>query len=87
MVVVLQSGKEVVWEPAIFAELATLNRWDEGPFIRMIQSNDFAFFVTKGQKGELLFDSRYNASVSEAIEAAYPRTEQLAGYIIHLPPK
>lgn len=87
MVVVLQSGKEVVWEPAIFAELAVLNRWDEGPFIRMIQLNDFAFFITKGQKGDPLFDSRYNASVSEAIEAAYPRTEQIAGYIIHLPPK
>lgn len=87
MVAVLRSGKQVVWEPAIFAELAALNRWDEGAFIQMIRSNDFAFFVTKGRKGEPLFDSRYNASVSEAIEAAYPRTEQLAGYIIHLPPK
>jgi hypothetical protein len=87
MVVIMRSGKEVVWEPAIFAELAVLDRWDEGPFIQMIQSNDFAFFVTEGQKGDPVFDSRYNASVLAAIEAAYPRTEQLAGYILHLPAK
>ena len=60
---------------------------DEGPFIQMIQSIDFAFFITDGQKGERVFDSRYNSLVLEAIEAVYPRTEQLVGYIIHLPPK
>ena len=87
MVVVLQSGKEVVWEPAIFSELAAFNQWDEGPFIQMVQSNDFAFFITEGQKGDRVFDSRYSASVLEAIEGAYPRTEHLAGYIIHFPPK
>ena len=87
MVVVLQSGKEVVWEPAIFADLAVLDQWDEGPFIQMIRSNDFAFFITKGQRGERLFDSRYNAPVAQAIGAAYPRTELLAGYVIHLPPE
>ena len=87
MVVVLQSGKEVVWEPAIFAELAALDQWDEGPFIQMIRSNDFAFFITKGQRGERLFASRYNAPVAQAIGAAYPRTELLAGYVIHLPPE
>jgi hypothetical protein len=87
MVAILNSGKEVVWEAAIFAELTALNLWDEGPFIQMIQSNDFAFFVTGGERGNPVFDSRYNAAVSEAIESAYPRTEPLAGYTIHLPPE
>lgn len=87
MVAILRSGKQVLWEPAIFAELAVLERWDEGPFIQMIRSNDFAFFVTEGQKGDPLFDSRYTAPVVAAIEGAYPRTEQLAGYDLHLPPK
>ncbi len=85
MVAVLKSGKEVVWESAIFNELAALDRWDEGPFIRMIEAQAFAFFVTKGRKGSPIFDNRYSTSVLNAMESAYPRKQELAGYTLHLP--
>ena len=34
MVLLIRSGREVLWEPAIFAELASTGDWDERPFVR-----------------------------------------------------
>jgi len=85
MVLLLKSGKEVRWESAIFAELASTGLWDEKPFIEMIRRRDFAFFVTVGQRGNRLFNSRYTTAVADAIDAAYPRKEYSKGYVLHLP--
>lgn len=85
MVLLRRSGKEVVWEPAIFAELASKGVWDERPFVARIRAHRFAFFVTVGDRGQRLFDSRYTPAVAEAIYAAYPVRRHVAGYTIHLP--
>lgn len=85
MVLLLRSGAEVQWEPAIFAELASTAAWDEGPFVERIKAGHFAFFVTAGKRGERLFDSRYNRAVADALDVAYPLRRELAGYTIHLP--
>lgn len=85
MVLVLRAGKPVVWEPAIFAELASVGRWDEGRFLAMIEARAFAFFVTTGYWGDATFESRYTPSVGRALDAAYPRKERRAGYVLHLP--
>lgn len=85
MVLLLRAGKRVVWEPAIFAELATTGLWDEGPFVAMVEAGAFAFFVTNGQRGDPTFDSRYTPAVARALDAAYPRKERRAGYVLHLP--
>ena len=87
MVLLLRSGKQVPWESAIFAELASTGLWDERPFIRMIKQRRFAFFITVGARGHRLFDSRYTTAVADAIDAAYPRKEHVAGYQVHLPPR
>jgi hypothetical protein len=86
MVLLMKAGKPMPWEPAIFAELATTGTWDQTPFIAMITARQFAFIITLGQHGDTIYDSRYTPEVNAAIEAAYPRTEQQAGLVVHLPP-
>ncbi|MEO5613129.1 MAG: hypothetical protein ABIT68_10375 [Sphingomicrobium sp.] len=85
MVILLRADKAVEWEPAIFAELASKGKWDERPFVRLIEAHHFAFFVTEGDRGQTLFDSRYTPAVAGAIASAYPVERHLAGYTLHLP--
>ena len=44
----------------------------------------FAFLST-GNRGERLFDSRYTPAVADAIQSAHPVERHLAGYTLHLP--
>jgi hypothetical protein len=83
MVVLMRAGKEVVWEPAIFAELATMKVWDEQPFLDMIKQHDFSFII---KTGTAMDASRFTPAVTSAIEAYYPRIEKIAGTTVHLPP-
>ena len=87
MVVLLRNGKEVVWEPAIFAELASTGNWDERPFVARVRSGAFGFFITEGDRGGEKYEIRYTPAVADAMDAAYPTRCQLAGYVIHLPPR
>lgn len=86
MVLLMKAGKEVPWEPSIFAELASTGRWDEQRIISMIDAHKFAFIITQGHPGIHLYDSRYTPAVEHAIETAYPRLEEYAQHTIHLPP-
>jgi len=85
MVLLLRSGRDVLWEPAIFAELASTGDWDERPFVKRIRNGEFAFFITWGQRGHHRFDERYNPAVAEALDGEYPVKEKLAGLTIHRP--
>jgi hypothetical protein len=85
MVLLMRAGKPVPLEPAIFSELTATGAWDERPFIAMIRARRFAFIITSGYTGETIYDSRHTAEVSSAIETAYPRTEESAGLVVHLP--
>jgi hypothetical protein len=85
MVLLKRAGKPVVWEPAIFAELASEGLWDRHPFIEMIHCRRFAFFVTVGARGDALFDHRYDGAVADAMDRAYPVRREMAGLVLHLP--
>ena len=85
MVLLIQSGAAVQWEPAIFAELASTGTWDEAPFVERVKEGQFAFFITAGTRGQRLFDSRYNPAVADAMDSAYPVKRELAGYTLHFP--
>ena len=85
MVLVLRSGKPVVWEPVIFSELASTGFWDERPFVGRILAGDFSMFVTNGEHGDKGFDHRYSPAVAAAIDVAYPVKEKMAGLVVHLP--
>jgi hypothetical protein len=83
MVVLIRAGKRVSWEPSIFAELASVGRYDDRPIIAMIHRGAFGVFVTEGWRGNPDFDSRYNPAVIAAIEQAYPRAEQIGAFVVH----
>ncbi|WP_324808447.1 hypothetical protein SH584_03000 [Sphingomonas sp. LY29] len=85
MVLVMRAGKDVVWEPAIFAELAKVGVWDESDFLRRIDARQFSLFVTQGSRGRALFDARYNETVIDAIDRAYPVKREIGKYTIHYP--
>jgi hypothetical protein len=85
MVMLVRSGVPVVWEPAIFAELAKTGAWDEAPFVARIKAREFAFFITAGPRGSTFFDSRYNPAVADAMDVSYPVKRKIAGYTLHLP--
>lgn len=86
MVLLLRAGKEVPWEPAIFAELASTGHWDERPLIDMIGTHAFAAIVTTGMLGSPTYDQRFSPAVNSAIQTAYPRAEAIAGRTLRLPP-
>lgn len=83
MVLLLRSGQDVLWEPAIFAELASIGVWDERPFVQRIRDHEFAFVITSGVRGEPRYDRGYNPEVSRAIDEAYPVKEMFAGYVVY----
>jgi hypothetical protein len=85
MVILRKAGKEVVLEPAIVAELGSTGVYDERALTRLIRDRRFAFFVTSGERGDALFDTRYNPPVAAAIYEAYPRVVKMAGLTVHLP--
>ena len=85
MVLLLRNGREVLWEPAIFAELASTGAYDERPFVQKILNREIAFFVTFGDRGSTRFDQRYNPAVSEAMAVAYPVKQKLGNLVVHRP--
>jgi hypothetical protein len=85
MVLILRSGKRVVWESAIFAQLEKTGAWDALAFEKRIRNSEFAMFITEGNRGEYLYDQRYTPLISKAIDDSYPIKKIIAGYTIHLP--
>ena len=85
MVILRRSGKPVLWEPAIFTQLAKTGAWDAAPFVARILAGDFALFLTVGDRGDPLYDSRYSEAIADAMDRAYPVREHLAGYTLHMP--
>jgi len=86
MVLLVRVGKDVPWEPSIFAELGSLGRWDETLITDMINHRRFSFIVTVSQPGHGFHEARFNPAVQRAIETAYPRIEEIAGYLVRSPP-
>ena len=80
MVMLMLAGKQVPWEPAIFAELASLGRWDETHITRMIAAHEFAFIVTRSS-------TTFTPAVANAVSAAYPRVKEIAQHTLHLAPE
>jgi hypothetical protein len=85
MVLLREAGHQVVWEPAIFAELASDGQWDEQLIIRLIDAKAFGLIVTDGSKGDFGYDSRYTPRVNKAIETNYSRIKVIGGYNVRRP--
>lgn len=86
MVLLVKGGKEVPWEPSIFSELGSLGKWDETLITDMIRERRFSFVITVNSPGHGFHPARFNPAVQQAIEAAYPRIDEIAGYLVRSPP-
>ena len=80
MVVLLRGGQPVMWESAIFAELASNGMWNPVPFADKIRRGDFAFFVTDGGRGDPYYEDRYGQFMADAIDQAFPVKRRLADF-------
>jgi hypothetical protein len=87
MVLLIRGGQPVRWEPAIAAELGSAGLYDQVAFAKLVRAGHFGFFVTAGDRGERLYDERYNPVVANAVDAAYPRRERYGDLVLHLPRK
>jgi hypothetical protein len=85
MAILMRMHRNVVWEPAIFAELAHMGRWDERLVIEQFRNHRIGAVLSDGQRGDGQFDDRYNPAVADAMDAALPRKIRVGGRIIHLP--
>jgi len=85
MVLILRGGQRVIWEPAIIAELGSAGIYDEGALAERVKRGEFGFFVTRGERGSLLFDQRFNPIIADAMDRAYPRREKAGDLTLHLP--
>ncbi len=85
MVLLLQAGKPVPWEAAIFAELASTGQWDERLIVDRIRARAFALIVTEDTPDSDVFRSRYNPAVAAAIAEAYPVRDRRAYMTVHRP--
>ena len=85
MVLLLRAGKQVPLEPAIFAELASVGRWDQAKLLDLINTHAFAFIVSQGGPGTWPYDQRFTVPEQAAIAANYPRRETHADYVVMQP--
>ncbi len=84
MVLVKKAGKNVVWETAIFTELAWAGMWDERLMLDRIARGEFAYIRTLGT-GRSPYDGRYRPDVIATIDRAYPVVVRQGRYFNHYP--
>ena len=85
MVLLMQAGREVPWEPAIITELSAKGLFDEAKIIRLIDEHAFACMIVGDEPGAALYDARHSPAVAAAIERDYPVDRMLAGLHVRLP--
>jgi 4-amino-4-deoxy-L-arabinose transferase-like glycosyltransferase len=85
MVLLMEAGKEVPWEPSIITELSAKGVFDEQKIIALITARTFAFLAVNGTRDSPLSDTRYSPAVQAAFAKAYPVARVLAGERVLLP--
>ena len=85
MVLLRRAGQAVVWEPAMIAELGSAGVYDQARLAAHVRRGDFGFFVTHGDRGDLIYDQRFTPAIADAIDTAYPRRERVGPLTLHLP--
>ncbi|RDE04551.1 hypothetical protein [Sphingomonas aracearum] len=86
MVLLLRTGHRVVWEPAIFRELAFAGLWDERTLVKRIRDGHIAAVLSDGDRGYKWFDEQFSPAIADAMDATLPRKEHVGNYVLHLPP-
>jgi hypothetical protein len=75
MVLLMQAGAGVMYEPAIVTELAYVGRWNEALLVAMVRAHGFAFMMTSD--GGSTPTDRRTPAVNAAMLEAYPRVREV----------
>jgi hypothetical protein len=81
MVLLMQAGKEVPWEPAIITELTRTGVFNERKVIDMIDAHDFAYVILEQNSVEF----RFSPAVETAIAKDYRLERVLAQRLLLVP--
>ncbi len=81
MVLLMQAGKPIPWEPLIITELAATGVFDERKVIDMIAAHAFSFVVIN----DTLENGFFSRDVNAALAAAYPRETMIGKKHLLLP--
>jgi hypothetical protein len=85
MVLLLRDNRRVLWEPAIFRELAYAGRWNEQTLVSLIRQHRIAAMLTEGDRGYHWFDEQFSPGIADAMDTALPRRVHVGLRILHLP--
>lgn len=85
MVLLLRTGHPVVWEPAIFRELAIAGQWNEQGLVSRIKRHRIAAVLSDGDRGYRWFDEQFSPAIADAMDEALPRKIHVGLRILHLP--
>lgn len=85
MALLLRTGHQVLWEPAIFRELAIAGLWNEHVLVDKIRQHRIAAVITDGGRGDRAFEEHFSPAMADAIDEALPRKIPVGQRILHLP--
>ena len=74
-----KGGKDIPADPVMIQCLAAAGMWDERPFIRLVQEQNFDLIVAY----DLSSRERYSPAVAGAIERAYQQTMTIGDYRLY----
>ena len=85
MVLLLRDHRRVLWEPAIFRELAVAGYWDQSVLVDLIRTHRIAAILSDGDRGYRWFDDQFSPSIADAMDAALPHRIHVGLRVLHLP--
>jgi hypothetical protein len=81
MVMLMNAGKEIPWEPAIMTQLAATRRFDETPAIERVRARAFSLIVVHNLNSTLFYSRR----MRETILSNYEVKQVIGSYTIFTP--
>ncbi|HEX7852397.1 MAG TPA: hypothetical protein VF503_01725 [Sphingobium sp.] len=87
MALLLRTGHDVLWEPAIFRELSHAGLWKEDVLVAKIRHHEIKAVISDGDRGYRWFDEQFSPAIADAMDEALPRKVEVGIRVLHLPAK
>jgi hypothetical protein len=81
LLAVIRASKEIQIEPATVSFLAQAGRWDERPYLRLLDQQYFQLIVAMNLRGA----NRYTPAMTSSIDRAYSLDQTIGEYSIYRP--
>lgn len=81
LLALIRASKEVHIEPATVSFLAQIGRWDERPYLQLLDQQYFQMIVAVNLRGT----NRYTQAMTSSIDRAYSLDQTIGEYLIYRP--